>query len=813
MATRTTVPEIETRFVLSGLDDSLRQMSAFSSKVKGEFGSIEKAAAVNIKPLSGLGNALAGFQNLGSKASSSWRKFGSDVTASIKPVHESMGKLGNSIVTVGNRLSVVKTGFSTMAVGATRAIGGIGLAVTGLVGTLAGAGVAAAKLATNFGDKIDDYGDKAAAIGFKPIELQSLDLISSQAGLDIEGVTQGIAVITAGAKQLHDSFATQNKQYADALEAAQYEFETAKKNYLAADAGLNTSFSTAAFETAKEQMKSAAEAMKAAQDNLNEVRVQSYSESVKALQQINALDTSKLSAEQLYKYKKLKAQYEDAVANLEQSAGPAGSAILKLQKYGLNIDEVMKGGHEALYEIMRVFPNVTDATEQLSIAMDLFGSKIGRKFVPVLQMGTAGIADAESKIKKLGADITDADSAMADSWDATHHEFQLATDGIRMTITRAVLPEMTKVINQLNEFLATNNAAISAYFVAAFERLKRFSEDVVGLLQGQRTGFQTPFLDAIVNKLAAAWAFAKNLAVEIGKAWDGESDLAWLNLLVSKLQEAGRFAEEFAKVMTGQGAAVEFPWLNDMPEKAQRFIDSLGKIVEAIGGIITVAGDMLRAVGDVFGIDPMTLGIGLGLLKLSGLLGTLTAGFGLLGSVAKLGLGVAGAELAVAGSAAGSAAAGAASLGAGATAAGVLGRLGGAGALLSRFALAPAIVYGGWKLGEYGGDALGHWIYDPVIDKGIDDTRAIGDESIMKYRPKMNSRPDLDAWYQSQADAAKMFNSYQANASALVPSETVNINLNGPDGQKATLRASKSDAQSTIGILTGALSGRTAGGF
>ncbi|PIP00684.1 hypothetical protein [Pleomorphomonas carboxyditropha] len=806
MATKATVPEIETRFVLSGLDDSLRQMSAFSSKVKGEFGSIEKAAAVNVKPLSGLGNALAGIQSLGSKASSSWRKFGSDVSASIKPIHDGMGKLGNSIVTVGNRLSVVKSGFSTMAVGATRAIGGIGLAVTGLVGTLAGAGVAAAKISLGFADKVDDLGDKASAIGFEPVELQGLDLLASQGGLETDALVQGIALVSTSAKQLYDGFNQQDKKLAETLEEKAYEFNKAKAELLQAQSNPSS--------TSSDQMKDAFDRMKNAEAEFDEVRKSSYNASKDALAQLYAVDKSKLNADELHQLTVRTHEYQDALSALETSAGPAGSALLKLHdQYGLNLEQVSKGAPEALKEILRVFPQITDATERLQLAMDLFGTKPGRKFVGVLQGGIGGFDAALAKVKALGADIQDVDAEIADTWDATNHELTLAMDGIRRTISRSITPEITNAVNSLNQFMVRNNQSISAYFVAAFERLKTFAEDVVGLFQGQRTGFQTQFLDAIVNKLAAAWAFAKNLAVEIGKAWDGKSDLAWLNLLVSRLQEAGRFAEEFARVMTGQGAAVEFPWLNDMPEKAQRFIDSLGKIVEAIGGIITVAGDLLRAVGDVFGVDPMTLGIGIGLLKLSGLLGTLTAGFSLLGSVAKVGLGVAGAELAVAGSAAGTAATGAASLGAGATAAGVLGKLGGAGALLSRLAIAPALVYGGWKLGEYGGDALGHWLYDPMVDKAIDDTRAVGDESLAQYRPKMNSRPDLDAWYQSQADAARMFQGYQANANALVPTETVNINLTAPDGKTATLKASKADANSTIGILTGALSGRTAGAF
>lgn len=614
MADKSTTPQIETRFVLNGLNDALHQMSSFTSKIKGEFGGMEKAAAVNLNPkMAGMNNTITGLSSLGSKASAAFQKFGSGASKAISSIGEHVGKLGSSLTNL-TRGSVagIGTAFSSAASTAKFAIGGIGLAIGGLVTSLGGVGSAAAKMSLAFSNKVDDLGDKASAIGFKPVELQGLDLIASQAGLETDAMIQGIAVVSTSAKQLFDGFNQQDKKFAETLEEKSYEFNKAKELYLQAQANPTS--------TSGDQMKDAYDAMKAAQDELDEVRMQSYNESKVALAQLYAVDKSQLNDDQLHQLTVRTHKYQNALSELENSAGSAGSALLKMhEKYGLNLEEVSKGAPEALKEILRVFPQITDATERLQRAMDLFGAKPGRKFVGLLQGGIGGFDAALAKVKALGADIQDVDSEIADSWDATNHEFGLATDGIRKTIARSVTPEITRAVNLLNDFMVKNNQAISDYFIRSFERAKKFLDDIFGLMNGQTSGFNITLFDNIaptlqyarrefglfsddvnaafsgqesgfnfgfMNVVVPAIKDATEAMIEFNKelqlSWDGESKWGWLNTVMSSAQATGRAIDDlYTKITTGADSA-EFPWVDALVEMFKDLYTWISKTFELI---------------------------------------------------------------------------------------------------------------------------------------------------------------------------------------------------------------------------------------
>ncbi|MDX1216316.1 hypothetical protein GOL99_12300 [Sinorhizobium medicae] len=394
-------------------------------------------------------------------------------------------------------------------------------------------------------------------------------------------------------------------------------------------------------------------------------------------------------------------QLQEAADAFKAAQSPQAQALFELQKFGIDIDRASKGGVEGLLEISDAFQKIENPSQKARVAMRLFGEDAGVKLIPLLNGGRKAIDEYRKTLEESGAIATKQDIANAEAYSRAILNLKTATSGVQLTIGRALTPDLTKVSQELTAWLIKSREEIAKVAVEAFKDTRVFAEDALSLFGGDTSNLQTKWLDSAVKKtviLRDVWADVRR---QVGLLWDGkDSDYGWLNKLRDGFVEVKKFAIDAWAVVTG-GNAQNFQWLNSARDQivafAGRLSDAFGMLQDLLSGVA----DFFRPAFEYLGKDVATFGLFLGLTRMLGLFGTLTAAARLFGKALSGVFALAGGALAAGKAVAGvGGAAGAAS----ATAAGLTSSLVAVGSTISTIisgaALLGTALAGGFALGQ-----------------------------------------------------------------------------------------------------------------
>lgn len=156
----------------------------------------------------------------------------------------------------------------------------------------------------------------------------------------------------------------------------------------------------------------------------------------------------------------------DAMSTLQERArdaviDPASDPAEQLRILGVAARDAngeLKSGEQLFLEVSDGLAGMSNQTDRVGASMTLFGD-VGRDLLPVLQLGSGGIAELRQRARDLGGVLDDDLIASTLAAVEAQADFDFAMRGVEATIARDVLPVMTAIIETTAELVgAFSNA-------------------------------------------------------------------------------------------------------------------------------------------------------------------------------------------------------------------------------------------------------------------------------------------------------------------------------------------------------------------
>ena len=168
---------------------------------------------------------------------------------------------------------------------------------------------------------------------------------------------------------------------------------------------------------------------------------------------------------------------------------------------------------QLLFEIADKFKSMPDGIEKTGLAMQLFG-RSGKNMIPLLNQGSAGLADLATEAKKLGVVLSTDNVEAIRQYSFAQRDMNEALTGLKLELAQGVLPKLTQLMTLLTDLQPVARAAA-----------KVINENFLVTLGKNMTpalGFIVQFA-AGVNNLSAALGGNKGAAEEAAAAMDDGS--------------------------------------------------------------------------------------------------------------------------------------------------------------------------------------------------------------------------------------------------------------------------------------------------
>lgn len=539
--------------------------------------------------LDGMRNAVSGLRTFGERARETMQRLRSRAGAVMTPL---INGIRNATTRMG-ALARATAGVTFRAMGrsATAAFRGIRLGAIGVAAAIAAIGTAAATSSSSIAEMLNRYAKDSRRLNTSTEDLATLQYAASRQGLDEDEIP--IAISTLGFEFI---------EARDAIRLADEELDRFRKK-----------IAPTAQAAARSGDQSALQSMYAEYEAL---ALKSPAELSRRLQTATGSRRDELLA----------AQRELYMSGL----GPGGEPLLELQRYGLDVDVLAKGGSEALYEFADAFRQVEDPATRLRYAMRLFGEDAGPKFVNMLMQGREGIERYRLELERFGALPTSEDAALGEGYDTSVQQRQQALNGARLAVARETLPLMTQFNERLAKLIAENRAALASLVAEGFDILGALIRDLQALFQGQREGFELSWIDGLVVGITRVRAFIALARGELELLLSGQnSQFGWLNVIRDGLLVVRDFAVDIFAIFSG-GDAVEYRWLNDLRDDVVDFSQKLQDAFNLFLRVLQTIKDAVAPIFALFNVDVTTGLLVLGMLKFAGIIGGVVAILGTL---------------------------------------------------------------------------------------------------------------------------------------------------------------------------------------
>ncbi|WP_418459711.1 hypothetical protein ACNT8L_04280 [Brucella intermedia] len=649
-------PEIKTRFTLDGASEAVSGLRKIHQSARDSVNNIRQAGAKALEP----------FQRDIEKSKRA--------LATLKTTSLTVGRVG-----FGGLKTGAKTVFKTISVGAASA-----------VAALASVSAAAIKMSKDTASEWDKLSKQSRALGVSPEDLSVLGYAGAGEGVAGDEIVKGLAKIGSEFLGIRQKISEANDEFssfkANARKDALISLRMGKVEGLTAAGeavGQARMSSLAGIQERKGQLENYI-ARAAPYENRN-IRTQAF----------------------VHDLRKQLAELEKTETALKKSFGPVGEALFGLEKYGLNVEKASKGGMEGLLALSDAMQRVEDPTQRLRFAIQLFGEDAGQKMVPLLEGGRTAIENYRRELERLGGVVTKRDTQIGEAYEASAENFRRSIAGVRLAVAREVLPLLTESTDAMTEFMVRYRQRIAGILKDGFVYARNLVSDIIGIFQGKRAGFKTPWLDTLFEKLKSARAYINDMASELKKLWDGEnSRFEWLNKIRDGIATAIRFVKELYGVLRGQDAS-EFKWLNDLRDQAKAFGTDFMAALEMVKSVLSAIHTLLQPVAELFGMDVTTMLLFIGMTRFIGLFGFATTAIGQLTKAVGVLFAMGGGGALAKGIGAIATAAGGASAvgGVGTAAAGAAGAM----SLGAKAGILGAAVVGGGLIGHYGAKKAYEW--------------------------------------------------------------------------------------------------------
>ncbi|KQT10962.1 hypothetical protein [Ramlibacter sp. Leaf400] len=226
------------------------------------------------------------------------------------------------------------------------------------------------------------------------------------------------------------------------------------------------------------------------------------------------------------------AGFEAALSKLNgkmaDSAGGNKEATALFKALGIQVKTAtgeLRASDAVLADLAEKFASWKDGPEKAALAADLFGDKIGRQLIPLLNGGRAGIEALREEFRRLNGEITDESVKAAETYNDNLTKLETAAGRLKREMAEGMLPGLVQVTDAMvkqaekgNTLLAiwaglaefakigTNTDALGGKIVAqrnAGAELATAGGKLELLLQAQRNGGDSDALQAEIRKVRA----------------------------------------------------------------------------------------------------------------------------------------------------------------------------------------------------------------------------------------------------------------------------------------------------------------------
>lgn len=564
--------------------------------------------------LGGMSEVASGFRKFQQSARDSVNNIRQAGAKALEPFQKDIEKSKRALATLkATSLTVGRVGFGGLQKSASTAFKGITIGAASAVVALASVSAAAIKMSRDTASEWDKLSKQSRSLGVSPEDLSVLGYAGAGEGVPGDEIVKGLAKIGSEFLGIRQQITAANDEF------------TALKANARKDATLSLRMGNV------DGLKMAGEAVgQARMSSLAGVQerqatLRSYIQRAAPYENRNVRTQAFV-----HELRKQLAELEKAEAALKKSFGPVGEALFGLEKYGLDVEKASKGGMEGLLALSDAMQKVEDPTQRLRFAIQLFGEDAGAKMVPLLEGGRTAIEAYRKELERLGGVVSKKDTQIGEAYEASAENFRRSLGGIRMAVAREVLPLLTESTDAITEFMVRYRTQIAGLLKAGFVYARNLISDIISVFQGKRTGFKTPWLDTLFDKLKSARAFIGDMYSELKKLWDGEnSRFEWLNAIRDGIQTAIKFVKDLYAVLRGQDAA-EFKWLNDLRDQAKAFGVDFMAALEVVKSVLSYIKSLLEPLASFLNMDVTTMLLVIGMLKFIGVIGAATTAIGLL---------------------------------------------------------------------------------------------------------------------------------------------------------------------------------------
>lgn len=441
--------KIKATISLAGVKELVRDLGQVAKEASSAFSSVKKDAENAEKSVQGLGRVASGMTK--------------DFREAAQSVANVMDGLRAAINNVADSANSSFSGMGRSATNAKSAIGGINSEVRRIGGTAKTAALAIAGIA----------GSVAAAVGMAASKTGS-EIAQMKTDADARGMDIGtISRLQYAAKRTGvadpDAVATIFEEISDRMMDAKYEIRESRE----ALTDVSREFGLLGIE---QRRLTQDYSQQIAEYNGAAVAFQKAQKAHSMGKITNAeFDSARQNFQQATRsYEDILLQFNDLEMRSvdlqrQQRDLSIGTSDIRMGLSEMGVDPVLPNGE--LKDSLTIFMEVADAVQRMQkegksaqsvmgSLMKSFGDQAARFVFPLAQNGSAGLKQIMSEADKLGVVIGKDLAGSSQQWSTELSVLEAQFTSIRYAVSKALLPEMSKMVAQLSVWLGQNKAVI-----------------------------------------------------------------------------------------------------------------------------------------------------------------------------------------------------------------------------------------------------------------------------------------------------------------------------------------------------------------
>ncbi len=289
-----------------------------------------------------------------------------------------------------------------------------------------------------------------------------------------------------------------------------------------------------------------------------------------------------------------------ATAMVTAASGGAGPATSAFQALGISMQTLKSNDPSVVMEaVSKRFSEMQDGATKTALANAIFGQRIGRELIPLLNQGAEGLKKAREEAEAFGLVISTQTGRQAEEFNDNLKRLGTIPQGVANIISTTLLPKLVEITNGMVEWAKENKVVQNT--ADALLRVIAFLADnfvylgkVIAAFIAVKLGLYFVQLAVVVYDFAKA-AYAAGLASVLMSSGFRSLVVIVLTLAAGIAYATGNLDNFIAKVgeLAGKvGAAL--PGVEGLSGKVSEGLKAIGLDLKGLGGNL----DGLKVHGD-----------------------------------------------------------------------------------------------------------------------------------------------------------------------------------------------------------------------